>query len=299
MKGYALHYAGNQGEARRSLERVLKLYVSPKQHRRTIWFLDLRILVKAMLARVLCVQGFIAQAIDLANQSLQDAVTNDHKHTICETLRVANYPIALMAGDLTAAERWVAMLIDLATSLNTPFWQAGAQCARGVLLIRREEFAAGSALLREVLERWEAVGWAIWHPEFLGVLAEGLAGLEQHTKALAMIDTALMSADRGGENWYAAELHRNKGELLLKRDGKQFSGQAEECICRAIELARQQGALLWELRAALSLARLRLRQDRRWDAQQVLTPVCRKFTEGFETPDLRESRAILANQGRF
>jgi predicted ATPase len=272
---------------------VLELYVAPKEQRRTIWFLDLRILVRAMLARVLCVQGFADQAIIQAHTSLEEAGTKDHKHTVCEALRVARCPVAFMIGDLVAAERATVTLIELATNLNTPFWQIGGRCLEGKLLIQRGDFATGSALLRTTLDRWETAGWAIWLPEFLGALAEGLAGLGQLTEALATIDKALVCADRGGEFWYGAELLRIKGELLLRGAKDRSVAAAEDCFHRALEVARQHGALLWELRTALSLARLRLRQDRPDDARRILAPVYDRFTEGFATADLRAARSIL------
>jgi predicted ATPase len=161
------------------------------------------------------------------------------------------------------------------------------------LLIRRGEFGTGSVLLRAALETCERTGWTICYPEFLGALAEGLAGLGQFTEALATIDRALARADRGGERWFVAELLRTKGGLLLHEPGDQSISAAERCFSAAIEVAREQGALSWELRSALSFARLRVSQDRRDDARQLLAPVYNRFTEGFETPDLRSARAML------
>ncbi|MDB6102121.1 MAG: transcriptional regulator, partial [Gammaproteobacteria bacterium] len=104
---------------------------------------------------------------------------------------------------------------------------------------------------------------------------------------------ALASADRGGERWFVAELLRTKGELLLRRDGDQSFSAAEGCFGEALEVAREQDALSWELRSALSFARLRFRQDRHDDARQLLAPVYSRFTEGFETPDLRSASVML------
>jgi predicted ATPase len=169
----------------------------------------------------------------------------------------------------------------------------GTHCLEGKLLIRRGEFALGSTLLSKALETCERTGWTVWYPEFLGALAEGLAGLGQLAEALTTIERALASADRGGERWCVPDLLRTKGELLLQKWGDQSISTAEDCFHGALDVARQQGALFWELRAVMSLARLRIRQDRQGDARELLAPVYNRFTEGFETPDLRSASAML------
>jgi predicted ATPase len=151
----------------------------------------------------------------------------------------------------------------------------------------------GAVLLRTALDTCERTQHTICYPEFLGALAEGLAGLGQFTEALATIDQALASANRGGECWFVAELLRIKGEVLLRRAGDQSLLAAERSFCEALDVAREQGALSWELRTALSVARLRVGQDRPDDARQLLVPVYNRFTEGFETPDLRSASAML------
>jgi predicted ATPase len=235
----------------------------------------------------------VVQAVDQARASLQEAKAADYKLSVCGSLRSAVCQVALMTGDLVAAERMVAMLIDLATRLGATLWKLWGSCLEGKLLIVRGELRAGSDLLRTTLDTYERIGWAVWYPEFLGVLAEGLAGLERVTEALATVDQALERADRGGERYYVAELLRIKGEVLLQLAGDQSIPPAEGCFREALEIAREQGALFWELRAALSLARLRKRQDRRTDGRQILAPVYDRFTGGFETTDLKQAKTLL------
>jgi predicted ATPase len=269
-------------------------YVARKNQGYTIWTrYDQRLMARALLAPVLWLRGFVDQGVTQAQASLEEAHAADHKLTLCWVLYHATYPVALMTGDLVAAGQAVAMLMDLATSLRAPFWKTLAHCLEGKLLIRRGEFGMGSAQLRTALETCERTGWTISYPEFSCALAEGLAGLGQFTGALATIDRALARANRGGERWFVAELLRNKGELLLHEAGDHSISAAERCFSEALEVAREQDALSWELRSALSFARLRLRQDREDDARQLLAPVYSKFTEGFETPDLRSASAML------
>ena len=125
----------------------------------------------------------------------------------------------------------------------------------------------------------------------MGAMAEGLIGLGQVAEAGAAVDKGLASADHGGERNYYPELLRLKGELLLRR-GQSGSG-AEQSFSAALCLARRQGALALELRAALSFARLRVTQGRHDEAGRILTPIYDRFTEGFGTADLRAARGML------
>jgi predicted ATPase len=245
-----------------------------------------------MLARALMQRGLLDQAIGQAQTSLEEALATDHTPSICEALRTAVCPVALMTGDLVAAERAIAMLIDRSTILDAPYWKVMGRFLQGTLLIKRGEFAAGLLLLRVTLDTCERTGWRMHYLEILGALAEGLAGLGRLADARAAVDRALERADRGGERWYVAELLRIKGELFLQ-EAVDRSADAERCFCEALDVARQQTALFWELRGALSLAGLRVRQDRQDDAWQVLAPVYDQFTEGFESVDLRTARALL------
>jgi predicted ATPase len=127
----------------------------------------------------------------------------------------------------------------------------------------------------------------------MGALAMGLAGLGQLSEALDVVNEALAAAERGGELWYVAELLRIKGELQLQESGDRVNSAAEDCLLSAIYLAQEQGALFWELRAALSLARLKVGQDRHDDARRILAPVYDRFTEGFATAELRAAKALL------
>jgi predicted ATPase len=104
------------------------------------------------------------------------------------------------------------------------------------------------------------------------------------------LDDALQIVERTGERWLEAELYRHKGQLLLRLG---HSGAAEELYRKALSIAEEQEAKLWELRAAASLARLRRDQGRRAEARELLAPIYDWFIEGFDTPDLKEAKALL------
>ena len=113
-------------------------------------------------------------------------------------------------------------------------------------------------------------------------------------QGLAVADKATARCEGRDELWYAPELQRIRGELLLQDAGGQPTADAEQCFDSAIALARQQGALFWELRATMNLARLRIAQERAAEARDLLIAAVRKFTEGFDvTADLRDARSML------
>jgi len=295
LMGNSLHHQGDQTVAHDYLERAIKRAVAPAGRENFFYVqMDQRIFAHAMLARTLLLQGFLDQAAKLARTTLEEAVATRQGLTVCYVLFFCAAPVALLTGDLETAEQDITKLVGLATEFNVPFWRNGGRCLEGKLLIMRGDFSAGSALLRSELDACERTGWTHWYPEFLGALAEGLAGLGQFPKALAAVDQALEKADQGGERCYFSELLRLKGEFLLAETDGQEGAAIDDCFHTALQVARQQGALLLELRAALSFARWRIRQDRPEDAQQILGPVYNRFLEGFHAADLRAASALLA-----
>jgi predicted ATPase len=187
------------------------------------------------------------------------------------------------------------MLIEIAARHRFAFWESWGACLRGELLIRGGDFDKGCVLLRTGLESLGTKGFSLRNPEFLGALAEGLAGTGQLTESLSTIDSALAQSEYGGRRWCVAETLRIKGELLLRLAGDQSHSAAALCFDQALDVAREQGALLWELRCAMSLARLRVKQDRPHDARRVLVPAYDQFTEGFDTEDLRSAKRMLGS----
>ena len=127
-------------------------------------------------------------------------------------------------------------------------------------------------------------------PHYIALLATACEIAGQVEEALTLLDEALQIVERTGERWFAAELNRHKGQMLLRQG---HSEAAEELYRKALSIAEEQEAKLWELRAAVSLARLRRDQGRHAEARDLLAPVYGWFTEGFDTPDLKEAKALL------
>jgi len=294
MIGTPLHYLGDQTNARRHIERMLDRYVTPVHRAHLIRFqFDQRLTARCTLARILWLQGFPDQAMRAAQSSVEKACVADHALSLCNTLAQAACPIALFVGDLAAAERFVAMLLDYSARHGLAVRHAEGHCSKGALFIRRGDVVIGSQHLRCALDELRKLGFVQRYPAFLGALADGLARAGQGTEALVAIDEALALSERDEERWCVAELLRIKGELVLSEGGHDAVEAAEDHFRQAVDWAHRQGALSWELRAATSLARLWRDQNRTRAAREILAPVYDRFTEGFETTDLKAAKSLL------
>jgi predicted ATPase/DNA-binding winged helix-turn-helix (wHTH) protein len=293
--GTRLLMAGRHREAQRCFERILEIPLPPEKQRPEFWsHLVTRAMARAMLARVLCLQGFAERAHGEARASVDDAPASDHPLSISRVLNFGMCRVATMTGDFVAADRAIAHSIEVATRLNAPFWQMVGRFLEGKLMVERRDFAQGLAVLQEAFDTCRQTGWRVSYPEFRGTLAAAYLGLGQLGEALDAVDDAMAnSGPRHGQMWYLPELLRTKGEILLQLAEDQSASAAEDCFDQAGQMAREQGAMFWELRVALSLARLRVAQGRHNDARQILAPVYSRFTEGFGTADMQAARALL------
>jgi predicted ATPase/DNA-binding winged helix-turn-helix (wHTH) protein len=296
LLGNTLMTLGRPREAQRCLERVLRSPAAGGDQRLTVSKQsDDRAMARAMLARALWLQGFAEKARTEAAASLEELQGADYRLSFCRVLYFGFCRILPMTGDFTVAEQAIARMIEVATGFNALFWQTAGRFLAGKLAVERGQFAQGAAVLREAFDTCSGTGWRISYPEFKGALAQALAGLGQVDGALSAVNEAVASAGEGenGQVWYVPELLRIKGELLLRQTSNQTVQAASDCFAQAANIAREQGALFWELRAALCTARLLVSQKNLSGAAQVLQPVYDRFTEGFEAPDLRAARALL------
>jgi len=287
--GTALRYLGELAEARRHLERMIDRYV-PAVVRSDIarFQLDPRLAARGTLANVLWLQGYPDQAVRTAQEQLDGAQRADHALALCNALVHAACPIALLVGDLATAERLLAAIQDHVATHAMTVWSAMGRCLRGEWLLKRGE-AAGLGVLREALRELAEVGFRMRYPAHLGALAEGLAAHGEVDAAHAAVEQAIELSAGSGEVWCMPELLRIKGDVLRAAGAAEA---AEDQHMHALEAARRQGASSWELRAAISLTEARRRRDAA-EAQALLSVAYGRFTEGFETRDLRKARSLL------
>ncbi len=248
-----------------------------------------------MFARLLWIQGFTEQALNEARLGLEKLHGTDYPLVLCRALYFGICRVATMTGDFATADREIARLIEVATRSNAHFWEAAGHFLKGQLLVERGEFDQGLLVLRDAFETCDRTGWRLSYAEFKGALALAFAGTGRLDEALGALDDAMAAAGEGEtrHRWYVPELLRIKGEVLLQQAADQSTLAAEDCFSQAAQMAREQGALFWELRVALSVARLRVSQGRHHEARAPLASVYDRFTEGFATADLQAARTLL------
>ena len=195
-----------------------------------------------------------------------------------------------LVGDNAVLDERADQLVAVATEQGFPYWRAMGTIYRGWVKVKNGDVAEGISLLRSGSAAYRATGAEVWMPYHIALLARACEIAGQIEEAVTLLDDALQIVERTGERWFAAELNRHKGQLLLRQG---HSEAAEELYRKALSIAEEQEAKLWELRAAVSLARLRRDQGRRAEARDLLAPVYGWFTEGFDTADLKEAKALL------
>src|SRR3712207_6117154 len=292
MAGASLHFLGDQAGARERIERVLRHYVAPIRRSHAVRFqFDQRVTARITLARVLWLQGFPDRALREVEANVTAALSLGHALSLCNALAQAACPVALLAGDLAAAERFSAMLRPHTAGHALDVWRAYADCFEGESLVRRGDAETGLRLLRPAVEELRRAGFAQYLTAFLGALAQGLAALGRADEALAAIEEALTRCGRTGESWCLAELHRLRGETLMAQEAP-ATAAAEAAFRESLRTAREQGAVAWELRTATSLAGAWRGQRRTREARDLLAAGGAGFTEGWGPADLVRAAAV-------
>jgi adenylate cyclase len=243
-------------------------------------------------SRVLWLLGYPDQALERGNEALALAQGLSQPASLAFA-RVFVGVLHQFRGDVRAAQENAESLIALCAEYGLAHWLAYATIVRGWAMTEQGGTQEGIAQIQEALANTRVTGWSEpTRPYWLSLLAEACGEADRLDEGLSALTEALATADEHENRHYEAEMHRLKGELLLKQDDS-TAAAAQHCFERAVEIARRQSAKSLELRATMSLARLLAKQGRRNEGRTMLAEIYNWFTEGFDTPDLKNAKALL------
>ena len=293
MLGQSQYYLGEQSAAAANIRKTRAAYsIARRGGDQLRYGADL-------LSCSLCYQsvnfwslGLADQAVQAAREAIEEARSLNHSVSLCIALAAPSSIFLVKMGYLEEAERCIDELIDHSEKHSLTPYHAFGQCSKGGLLAVRGDLVEAERLLRVGIQRSREVAYYLFYAFFLGELAAVLAAAGRIDEGLVEIDAALDYAEKSESLWCMPELLRIKGELLAARGGTEADA-AEAWFTRSRELANVQGALSWELRAAMSLARFWRDRGRSVEAHELLGGVYRRFTEGFGTADLQAAQRLL------
>ena len=288
MLGISHHLNGNQAAAQRHCE-VGMVLIAWRPDVSTIRFgYDQRIRAMAALARARWMQGYPDHAVKIARQAIADAQKLNHPISCCIALIYAA-PLFTSNGEWDAADELIEKLIAHGNKHMLGPYVAVGQALKGDLLVQRGHAGAGVTLLRTALETLRSGQYQILNTMFVSALSEGLIALGELDEAQRLIEDVLISSK---ETYKTPEILRVQGVLLAFRHQPDF-GPARAKLAQALDCARRQQSLSWELRIANSLGRLGLGQPWQDEAWRVLADVHARMSEGFTTRDYREAERLL------
>ncbi len=290
--GHSLIFSGDHRAALAHLETAASL-CRPEEHRNSAlrYGADIGVHALVMLSWALWHRGYPDQSARAADRALALSRQLRHAHTLSFAFYFAGMAAAFARDVATACAR-SNDCIALASEHGFPQWAAAARVLQGWTDAQKGEATTGIARIRDGMAAFEATGARLATPLFLALLAKALAFAGKIEEGLAALDDALAQAAVSGVRGWDAEIHRLRGELTGRLPYPD-PAKAEDSFRTALAIAREQGTRGYELRAAMSLARLLREEGRRTEAHDLLAPVYSSFTEGFDTPDLKETKALL------
>jgi predicted ATPase len=290
--GATLFHLGAVAAAHTHLTQGMALY-DPQQHRAYAFLHgeDAGVICRSYAAWTLWYLGYPAQGLARNDEAVNLAQQVAHPFSLGFAFSVAAVFYQLRREVRFTQER-AAAAIRLATTQGFPQWMAGDSILRGWALAQQGQSQEGIAQIEQGLRDVRATGAEIRRPHFLALLAEAHGTIGEPEAGLTVLTEALALVDKTGERWCEAEIYRLKGELLLQQSSDN-STAAEVCFYQAIGIAQNGQAKSLELRATTSLARLWQQQGKRQEAHDLLAPVYNWFTEGFDTADLKDAKALL------
>jgi predicted ATPase/class 3 adenylate cyclase len=287
--GITLFYLGDYAAARTHCVQGMALIDPTALQAQALYHSVAEVGCLAIAAHTLWCLGYPAQA----GRRMQEALALALAHPY--SLAFARYYAAVLhhrRRDAPAVQAQAEALLTLATAQGFPLWRGNGTFWQGWARAMQGEAAAGLAEMHQGLAAIVATGETLGRPRRLVPLAEALGHTGQVEEGLRLLAEDLAELEASGQGDLLAEAYRLQGALLL-RQAVPDAAQAEACFQQALAIARRQQATSWELRAATSLARLWQSQDKCQEAYNLLAPVYEWFTEGFDTADLQEAKALL------
>jgi predicted ATPase len=285
-------YLGALPAARQHVEEAIAHY-TPDQRRALVFRMgqDLGVSCRTYAAVTLWLMGYPDQALAHINAALALAHELSHPFSLAWARCWAAF-VSQFRRDVLAVHEQAEAAVALSTEQGFPLWTAHGTSLRGWALAMQSQGEEGMAQVRQGLTDLRATGAALFVPYLYTVLADVCAHLGHTEDGLQALIEAHTLVEQQEERWWEAEVCRLRGVLLLKQRWTP-QGEAEAWLRRALDVSRRQQAKSLELHAAMSLARLRQQQGKRDEARALLAPVYSWFTEGFDTADLQEAKALL------
>jgi predicted ATPase/class 3 adenylate cyclase len=290
--GQTTFWLGEMASSREHMEQGMALY-DFQQHRSHTFLYgqDPGVVCRSFAAWALWVLGYADQARQRIQEALTLAQELAHPFSLAYALTCAAI-VHSFRREGQATHKRAEEVIELSREQGFPFWFTWGTILRGWAFAEQGQGEEGIAQMQQGLAAYQATGADVFRPSFLALLAEAYGKEGQAEAGLCPLIEALAVMNNTGERWWEAELYRLKGELLSPFSMENWA-EAETCFQQALAIARRQEAKSLELRAAMSLSRLRLRQGQRAEANRLLAELYGWFTEGFDTADLQEAKALL------
>jgi predicted ATPase len=290
--GATLFWMGAVASAQTHFAQGIALY-DPKQHRASAFLYgeDTGVICRSYASWTLWHLGYPDQGLARNDEAVPLAQQIAHPFSLDFALCLAAAFHQLRREVRAVQERAEAAMI-LAKDQGFPYWMAMGAILYGWALAQQGKVQEGIEQLHQGMIAWRATGAELARPYWLALLAEAYGTTGEPHAGLTVLAEALTQVDTTGERWYEPELYRLKGELLLQQSSDN-STEAESCFHQAIAIAQNQQAKSFELRTATSLTRLWQQQGKRQEAYDLLTPIYGWFTEGFDTADSKDAKALL------
>jgi predicted ATPase/DNA-binding winged helix-turn-helix (wHTH) protein len=291
MLGNAYLFAGEQSAGLHHTRLGFNLAENVPAERLNAFGYDHQVRAQVTLCMSLWLCGFKDQAYKMARRTIDNAAAYEHPVSCCIAL-VYSILILLRSGSLGGVGEAIKLVTQQADKYSLPAYQAVALALKGELDLACDDTRSSVALLTRALHAMDAEQYLCAKTPAVCSLAEALCKVGSFQEARSLVEQTLERTVSCGEKWWRPELLRARGEILLSGPNSERS-LAETALLLAIETAREQSALTWELKATLSLGRAWMQQGKTDKARDVLEAVCSRFTEGFETNDLVAARKII------